>query len=172
VLAAQGYFGNHRRRRTHCSGAPVPNAKVTVSNVDRNQVRDISTDLGGNYDRSHAPQNSYNWHEGEYGPATLDPTQVFILNCVYTIAFSRTGWLAYVRKGWQVSGITTYYTGSPFTVTTSVVDPAGLGIRGASYAGPRPGMSTAIPTKYSAHRGRIGQHLLLCHRTRRPGPPR
>jgi Carboxypeptidase regulatory-like domain len=36
-------------------------------------------------DRSNAPQNSYNWHEGEYGPATLDRTQVLTINYVYTI---------------------------------------------------------------------------------------
>ncbi|MBV9746847.1 MAG: adenylyl cyclase, partial [Acidobacteriia bacterium] len=34
-------------------------------------------------DRSNAPQNSYNWHEGEYGPAMLDRTHVFTLNYVY-----------------------------------------------------------------------------------------
>jgi hypothetical protein len=31
-------------------------------------------------DRSNAPQNSYSWHEGEYGPATLDRQQVLELN--------------------------------------------------------------------------------------------
>jgi hypothetical protein len=93
-------------------------------------------------DRSNAPQNSYNWHEGEYGPATLDRAQVFTLNYVYTIPVFKDGHgvLAYALKGWQVTGITTYYTGSPFTVTTTGVDPAGLGILGASNASSRPDM--------------------------------
>jgi hypothetical protein len=93
-------------------------------------------------DRSNAPQNSYNWHEGEYGPATLDRTQVFTVNYVYTIPIFKDshGALAYALKGWQVTGITTYYTGSPFTVITSGVDSAGLGILGASSASPRPDM--------------------------------
>ena len=93
-------------------------------------------------DRSNAPQNAYNWHEGEYGPATLDRTHVFTFNYVYTIPIFRNGHgaAAYALKGWEVSGITSYYSGSPFTVTTSSVDPAGLGILGSSSASSRPDM--------------------------------
>jgi len=93
-------------------------------------------------DRSNAPQNTYNWHEGEYGPATLDRTHVFTFNYVYTIPIFRNGHgaAAYVLKGWEVSGITSYYSGSPFTVTTSSVDPAGLGFLGSSAASSRPDM--------------------------------
>jgi hypothetical protein len=93
-------------------------------------------------DRSNAPQNSYNWHEGEYGPATLDRTHVFTFNYVYTLPIFRNGRgaAAYLLKGWEVSGITSYYTGSPFSVVTSSVDPAGLGILGSSSASSRPDM--------------------------------
>jgi hypothetical protein len=67
---------------------------------------------------------------------------VFTLNYVYTIPVFKDshGALAYALKGWQATGITTYYTGSPFTVTTSGVDSAGLGILGASNASARPDM--------------------------------
>lgn len=98
------------------------------------------TDNGS--DRSNAPQNSYNWHSGEYGPATLDRTQVLTVNYVYTIpifAGSR-GLTAAALKGWQLSGIFAAYTGAPFTVTTSNVDPAGLGLLGNSAASSRPDM--------------------------------
>ena len=93
-------------------------------------------------DRSNAPQNSYNWHEGEYGPATLDRKHVFNVNYVYAIPIFRNGHgaAAYVLKGWEVSGITSYASGSPFTVTTSSVDPAGLGVLGSSAVSPRPDM--------------------------------
>jgi len=108
------------------------------------------TDNGS--DRSNAPQNSYNWHEGEYGPATLDRTHVFTVNYVYTIPIFQNGHgpAAYVMKGWEVSGITTYYTGSPFTVTTSSVDPAGLGFLGSSAASSRPDM-TCDPRAAAPH---------------------
>jgi hypothetical protein len=91
-------------------------------------------------DRSNAPQNSYNWREGEYGPATLDRKHVFSGNYEYMIPlFARAkGVEAVALKGWEVSGILSFYTGSPFTVSTSNVDPAGLGLLGNSAAGSRP----------------------------------
>jgi hypothetical protein len=93
-------------------------------------------------DRSNAPESTYNYHEGEYGPATLDRKQVFNLNYVYTIPIFRNskGALAYALKGWELSGIVSMYTGSPFTVTTSSVDPAGLGLLGNSASSSRPDM--------------------------------
>ena len=103
-------------------------------------------------DRSTPPQNSYNWHEGEYGPAQLDRKHVLTFNYVYTIPIFRNGHgaAAYVLKGWEVSGITSYYSGSPFTVTTSSVDPAGLGFLGSSATGPRPDM-TCDPNANAPH---------------------
>jgi len=91
-------------------------------------------------DRSNAPQNSYNWKAGEYGPATLDRTHVLTLNYVYTLPFfaALKGPVSYVLKGWELSGILSFYTGSPFTVTTSSVYPAGLGLLGNSAASARP----------------------------------
>ncbi len=93
-------------------------------------------------DRSSAAQNSYNWHEGEYGPAQYDRTHVVTLNYVYTIPFFKNskGLTRLALAGWELSGIASFYTGSPFTVTTSSVDPAGLGILGASPVSARPDM--------------------------------
>jgi hypothetical protein len=91
-------------------------------------------------DRSNAPQNSYNWKEGEYGPATLDRSHVLTINYVYTLPFFANvkNAAGYLLKGWELSGILSFYTGSPFTVTTSNVDPAGLGLIGNSAASARP----------------------------------
>jgi hypothetical protein len=93
-------------------------------------------------DRSNAPQNSYNWHEGEYGPASFNRTQVLTLNYVYVLPFFHTGhgFKNAALGGWQLSGIATFQTGLPSTVTTSSVDPAGLGILGASPVSSRPDM--------------------------------
>jgi hypothetical protein len=113
-------------------------------------------------DRSNAPQDSYNWHEGEYGPATLDRTQVLTLNYVYTLPFFRSGRgaLGYALGGWELSGIGSFYTGSPFTVTTSNADPAGLGLIGSSAASSRPDMvcipSVSAPEQYAGFTG-VGQ---------------
>jgi hypothetical protein len=96
------------------------------------------TDNGS--DRSNAPQNSYNWHEGEYGPAPTDRRHVLSANYVYTLPFFRTGRgiLPGALGGWQLSGIIAAYTGQPSTVTTSSVDPAGLGLLAGGPASARP----------------------------------
>jgi hypothetical protein len=98
------------------------------------------TDNGS--DRSNAPQNSYNWHEGEYGPYPGDRQQVLTLNWVYTIPIFQQshGVVGQALRGWELSGILSTYTGTPATVTTSSVDPAGLGILGSSSASSRPDM--------------------------------
>lgn len=108
------------------------------------------TDNGS--DRSNAPQNSYNWHEGEYGPYPGDRQQVFTANYVYTIPIFKDshGVVAQVLKGWEVSGILAAYTGVPVTVTTSSVDPAGLGLLGSSSASSRPDM-TCDPQQSAPH---------------------
>jgi hypothetical protein len=96
------------------------------------------TDNGS--DRSNAPQNSYNFNKGEYGPATFDRKSVFNLNFVYTLPIftAQKGLVGKSLGGWEVSGIAQYYTGLPYTVTTSSSDPAALGLIGSSGASARP----------------------------------
>src|SRR5260370_9496537 len=48
--------------------------------------------------------------------------------------------LAMAFGDWQVSGIASFYPGAAFTVTTSSLDPAGLGLLGSSAASSRPDM--------------------------------
>jgi hypothetical protein len=86
-------------------------------------------------DRSTAAQNTYNFNAGEYGPAQYDRTQVFTASIVYTLPFFRDqkGLVGKTLGGWEASAIANYYTGLPYTVTTSGVDPAGLGIIGAAF---------------------------------------
>jgi hypothetical protein len=93
-------------------------------------------------DRSNAPQNSYNWHNGEYGPASLDRRHVVTFNYTYELPFFKNASAAprLLLAGWQISGSTQIGSGTPLTATTSATDPAGLGILGSSSAGPRPDM--------------------------------
>jgi len=90
-------------------------------------------------DRSNAPQNSYNIH-GDYSPSALDRRHILTANLVYAAPWykDQKGLVGYLAGGWQISGIISYYTGLPLTVTTSGVDPGGLGFLGASAAGGRP----------------------------------
>jgi hypothetical protein len=94
-------------------------------------------------DRSNAPQNAYNAHEGEYGLATLDRRHVFTADFVYNLPFfkDQKQLVGKVLGGWEISGVTYFNTGLPNTITTLAgTDPSGLGILGPSSAGPRPDM--------------------------------
>ena len=90
-------------------------------------------------DRSTAPQNPYDIRS-ERSRAQLDRRQVFVSNFIYELPFFRNkrGFLPTLLGGLQASGIFTFQTGIPFTVTTSNYDPAGIGFLGASASGPRP----------------------------------
>jgi len=92
-------------------------------------------------DRNTAPQNPYNF-KADYGPATFDRRHIFTVNYVYELPFYREqkGLTGRLLGGWQLSGITTYASGTPLTVSTTGVDPAGLGFLGSSASGPRPDM--------------------------------
>lgn len=95
------------------------------------------TDNGS--DRSNAAQNSYDI-QSEYGPSPLDRTHILTANYVYELPWMKEqrGLAGHVLGGWEVSGIVTYESGVPLTVTSSGTDPGGLGILGPSAASPRP----------------------------------
>lgn len=86
-------------------------------------------------DRTTSPQNSYDIRS-EYQRATLDRRHVFNLNYIYELPFFRkqNDFVGRVLGGWQASGIITVYTGVPFSVTTSNLDLAGLGLINANPA--------------------------------------
>ena len=90
-------------------------------------------------DRSTAPQNPYDI-KSEYGRAQLDRRHVFVSNFIYELPFFRgeRGAIPTILGGLQLSGIFTFQTGIPFTVTTSNYDPAGIGFLGPSASGARP----------------------------------
>ena len=96
-------------------------------------------------DRSNAAQNTYSWHAGEYGRAFLDRRHVLTASYVYPLPFliNSSSPLKYALGGWELSGIFTYNSGLPLTVTSSLGnDPGGLGSvnNAPSSAGGRPDM--------------------------------
>ena len=92
-------------------------------------------------DRSTGAQDIYNVR-AEYGRAQLDRRHVFRLNYIYELPFFRSqeGFVGKVLGGWQLSGITSYQSGLPLTLTigAGLYDPAGLGFFGSSPSGARP----------------------------------
>jgi hypothetical protein len=92
-------------------------------------------------DRSNAPQNTFDIRS-EYSRSTLDRRHVFSMNYIYELPFFKTqqGFAGKVLGGWQASGIVTYNSGLPFTITTSSYDASGLGNNPAAIAGNRPNL--------------------------------
>lgn len=71
--------------------------------------------------------NSYNL-ASEFGNCGFNIPQMLVFNYVYTLPIARgtTGATRTLLSGWQVSGITTMYSGSPLTITAPG-DPAQVG---------------------------------------------
>jgi hypothetical protein len=86
-----------------------------------------------------APQNTYGLNN-EYARANLDRRHVLSINYIYELPFfqGQANLKEKVLGGWQISGITYYYTGLGFSAATSSNDPAGLGLLGTSPSGARP----------------------------------
>jgi hypothetical protein len=93
-------------------------------------------------DRSNAPQNTYNRHEGEYGLASFDRRQILTINYVYDLPFwkEQRGVVGHVLGGWELSGITQFQAGLPIDPGLSTgKDPAGLGtVLSSSVSASRP----------------------------------
>lgn len=91
-------------------------------------------------DRSSAPQNTSNIN-AEYGRSSLDRRHIMTADFVYELPFflNQSGFVGRVLGGWELSGIVSVNSGLPLTATIGDgLDPGGLGILGASAAGPRP----------------------------------
>lgn len=93
-----------------------------------------------NADRSGAPQISSNTR-AEYGPSAADRRHMFNFNAVYALPlfYEQRGFVGHILGGWEVSGLGYFNTGLPLNVTTSGLDPAGVGVvLGSSVSSGRP----------------------------------
>jgi hypothetical protein len=114
------------------SGASQVNLAYTWSkNLTDNQTSSASA----------APQDINNIR-AEYGRAILDRRHVLNINFIYELPFfsEQKNFVGKVLGGWQTSGIISYFTGLPFSVTSSTYDPAGIGLIPALVAGGRPSL--------------------------------
>jgi hypothetical protein len=112
------------------TGVSQFNLAYTFSkNLTDNQTSTVST----------APQDLNNI-KAEYGRALLDRRHILNFNYVYELPFfkQQSNLVGKVLGGWQASGIVSYFTGIPFTVTSASYDPAGIGFIPSAIAGGRP----------------------------------
>lgn len=86
-------------------------------------------------DRWVAPQSSYDI-SNDYGPALYDRTHMLTASFVYELPFMKTqqGFAGKLLGGWELSGIITYNSGVPMTVSSgSSIDHSGQGILQADW---------------------------------------
>jgi hypothetical protein len=84
------------------------------------------TDAGSDFS---TPQNNADIRS-DYGPATFDRRHIFNANFVWVMPWlkAQQGFIGHMLGGWEFSGIITYNSGLPLTVTGISADPAGLGL--------------------------------------------
>jgi carboxypeptidase family protein/TonB-dependent receptor-like protein len=130
INATQNWFNsNYNSLQVGAEKRFTDGSLVKVAYTFSRNLTDAQTD------RNSAPQNIYDI-ASEYGRAAFDREHIFTVNYVYELPFFRDqkGLKGRLLGGWQVSGITTYASGVPFTVTTQGIDPAGLGLLTAGSA--------------------------------------
>ena len=101
-------------------------------------------------DRDTLIQNTANLR-GDRGRASFNRPQILIVNYVYDLPFFRntTGALKTALAGWEVSGISSFYSGVPLTITQSndpfdSINSSGIGIDPTAVS-PRPDLSIGDP---------------------------
>jgi hypothetical protein len=117
--------------------------------------KDLTTNSN---DRGSSASNSYNFRM-DYGPSSTNTPQILEANYIYELPFykQQLGLVGHLLGGWQVSGISSFVSGSSFTVTQNTdpfaaVGPNGLGMIQDGDIGIRPDLVAPIHrTKTAAH---------------------
>jgi len=90
----------------------------------------VAYTLAKSYDngssRRDIPFNSYD-DRNFWGPSTFDTRQYAVINWIYELPYKKTsGFSGAALGGWQITGITQFQSGTPFTIGTNT-DYAGIG---------------------------------------------
>ncbi len=99
-------------------------------------------------DNAVTPLNSYAASGMERAVSSFDRTHVLVVSYVYELPFARnaTGLSKYLFQGWQISGINSFQSGNPLTITIPG-DPAGVG-----GSGQRPNIVAPLTTDHTLQR--------------------
>ena len=150
----QGYGYMHDR-------APLFTNNYNSLQISINHRSSRGLTLGGAYtwskdlttnsnDRGSSATNSYDFKQ-DYGPSSTNTPQILEVNYIYEVPFfkSQRGLEGHVLGGWEISGVSSFVSGSSFTVTQQVdpfatVGPNGLGMKQNGDIGMRPDQLSAI----------------------------
>jgi hypothetical protein len=128
IPAYEGPAGNDVEARSSYKGVYVSlnkrlahglqfNANYTYSKFESNNDGSLGeTGLDASNQR---PQSMYDY-EVEWSLSQFDRPHRFVVNYLYEIPGPKSGILKQVLGGWQISGITQFQSGRPFTIVTGV----------------------------------------------------
>ena len=99
--------------------------------------KDLTTNSN---DRGSSATNSYDF-KMDYGPASTNTPQILEVNYIYDLPFfkSQQGFEGHILGGWEISGVSSFVSGSSFTVTQQVDPFACIVTGGVCAAGSAPG---------------------------------
>lgn len=99
--------------------------------------KDLTTNSN---DRGTSATNSYDF-KMDYGPSSTNTPQILEVNYIYELPFfkSQHGFEGHILGGWEISGVSSFVSGSSFTVTQQVDPFACIVAGGVCQAGSAPG---------------------------------
>ncbi len=125
-IYTENYNGLQTQLQKQFAGNTLVNISYTWSHALTTYVADRSTG-------SIMPVQGH-IRDNNYGPGIGDRRHVLTANFVWDVPWliKQPGFVGHVLGGWEVSGIQTFQTGLPATVTQSVIDPTGADCLGPS----------------------------------------
>ena len=93
------------------------NANYTYSKFESNN--DASLGEGGTSESSQRPQSMFDY-DAEWAVSQFDRPHRFVVSYLVELPGPKSGLLRQVLGGWQLSGITQFQSGRPFTILTGV----------------------------------------------------
>jgi hypothetical protein len=109
--------------------------------------KDLTTNSN---DRGSSATNSYDFKH-DYGPSDSNTPQILVVNYIYDLPFfkQQRGLEGHILGGWEISGISSFVSGSSFQVTQpsdpfTTLGPNGLGLIQNGDIGIRPDQISAI----------------------------
>jgi len=138
IPAYTGPVGNDVEARSEYNGVYVSankrmshglqfGASYTYSKFESNN--DASLGETGTDGSSQRPQSFFDY-DADWSVSQFDVPHRFVVNYLYEIPGPKSGVLKQILGGWQISGITAFQSGRPFTITTGV-DSNGDGTTGS-----------------------------------------
>jgi Carboxypeptidase regulatory-like domain/TonB dependent receptor-like, beta-barrel len=117
VEARSEYHGFYAQVQKRLSHGLQFQASYTRSRFESNN--DASLGETGTDGSSQRPQSMFDY-EAEWSLSQFDVPNRFVVSYLYEIPGPKSGILKHVLGGWQVSGITAFQSGRPFTIVTGV----------------------------------------------------